>query len=54
MKYNISTNIFILVLETVFTVAKINPNIQGINISRYVFLHTVYADDSTFFLEEKN
>ena len=38
-----------------FTVVKNNPNIQVINISRYLFLHTDYDYDYyMFFLEEKN
>lgn len=54
IKYNISVIIFTFVLKIFVAIIKNNPNIQGINNSRYVYLHSVYADDCTFSLEDKN
>ena len=31
-----------------------NENINGLNIFENTFLYTAYADDTTFFLKEKN
>ena len=33
---------------------KDDPNIKGIEIFEYCYLHTVYASDATFFLKDKN
>ena len=49
----ISTYLFILVLEAVFCVIKLNKNIQGLKIFNHKFHYTTYADDTTFFLKEK-
>ena len=40
---------FILVLEIIF-----NPKVQGLNIFKHEFLYTAYADDTTFFLKDRN
>ena len=49
----ILTYLFILVLEAIFCVIKSNKNIKGLNIFKYEFLYTAYADDTTFFLKDK-
>ena len=36
-----------------FIFAKNPPLIKGLNISKDEFLHTAYADDTTFFLKER-
>ena len=40
------------VTQVLFIFIKIIENIKGIEIPKYVFLHTVYADDSIFFLRD--
>ena len=40
-------------LETVFCVIKLNKNIEGLDIFNHELLYTAYADDATFFLEDK-
>ena len=45
---------FILVLEAVFCVIKSSKNIEGLSIFKHEFLYTAYADDTTFFLKDKN
>ena len=47
----ISAYLFILVMEMLFTLIKINEKIQGLDILNYRFLYSAYADDSTFFLQ---
>ena len=49
----ISASLFILVLEIVFLSIKENKKIKGRNISNHTFLYTAYADDTTFFLKDK-
>ena len=49
----ISAYLFILVLEKVFLSIKEYKNIKGLNIFNHIFLHTAYADDTTFFLKDK-
>ena len=46
--------LFILVLEIAFIFIKENKNIKGINIFDNIFLYSAYADDTTFFLSDKN
>ena len=48
----ISAYLFILVLEILFLCIKENKNIKGLNIFNHVFLSTVYADGTTFFLRD--
>ena len=48
----VSAYLFILALEVLFVFIKSNENIKGIEIFKYVFLYTAYADDSTFFLRD--
>ena len=48
----VSVYLFILALEVLFVFIKSNENIKGIEIFKYVFLDTAYADDSTFFLRD--
>ena len=43
-----------LVLEIFFIFVKNNPKVKGLNISKHDFLYTAYADDTTFFLKDKN
>ena len=49
----ISACLFILVLEIFFLCIKENKNIKGLNIFNHIFLYTAYADDTTFFLKDK-
>ena len=48
----VSAYLFILALEVLFVFIKSNKNIKGIEIFKYVFLCTTYADGSTFFLKD--
>ena len=43
----------ILVLEIVFNLIKQNKDIHGLTFFDHTFLYTVYADDTTFFLKDK-
>ena len=45
---------FILVLEIAFIFLKENKNIKGINIFDNIFLYSTYANDTTFFLSDKD
>ena len=47
---SVSAYLFILALEVLFVFIESNENIKSIEIFKYVFLYTAYADDSTFFL----
>ena len=49
----ISAYLFILVLEIVFNLIKQNKDIHGLTFFDHTFLYTSYADDTTFFLKEK-
>ena len=49
----ISAYIFILVLEVLSFLVRNNKDIKGLNIFDHLFLYTAYADDTTFFLENK-
>lgn len=46
--------LFILVLKIAFPVIKTNQNIKPLNIFSHDFLYNVYADDTTFFIRNKN
>ena len=49
----VSAYFFILALEVLFFFfVKGNENIKGIEIFKYVFLYTAYADNHTFFLRD--
>ena len=48
----VSAYLFILVLEILFLFIKKHPEIKGIELFKYCFLSTAYADDTTFFLKE--
>ena len=48
----ISAYLFTLTLEVLFELLKNNAGIRGITIFNQTFLYTVFADDSTFFLNE--
>ena len=50
----ISAYLFILVLEIVFLSLKQNKNMKGIELFQHEYLYTAYADDTTFFLKDKN
>ena len=50
----ISAYLFILVLEIVFIFVKESENVQGLTIFNNQFLYTTYANDTTFFLSDKN
>ena len=49
-----SAYLFILVSEKKNLFVKNNPKIKGLNIFKHVFLYTAYADDTTFFLKDRN
>ena len=49
----ISAYLFILVLEMVFNLIKQNKNIHGLTFFDHTFLCAAYADDTTFFLKDK-
>ena len=52
--YPVSAHLFILCLEILFMLIKNNKSIKGIKMFENTFLYTTYADDSTFFLKDKN
>ena len=43
-----------LVLEIFFIFVKNNPKVKGLNMFKHEFLYTAYADDTTFFLKDRN
>ena len=45
--------LFILVFEIVFNLIKQNKYIHGLYFFDHTFLYTAYADDTTFFLKDK-
>ena len=49
----ISAYIFILALEVLSFLVRNNQDIKGLNILDHLFLYIPYADDTTFFLENK-
>ena len=49
----ISAYLCIRVLEIVFNLIKQNKDIHGLTFFDHTFLYTVYADDTTFFLKDK-
>ena len=50
----VSAYLFILVLEIFFIFVKNNPKVKGLNMFKHEFLYTAYADDTTFFLKDRN
>ena len=50
----ISAYLFILVLEIFFIFVKNNPKVKSLNFFKHEFLYTAYADDTTFFLKDRN
>ena len=50
----VSAYLFILCLEILFILIKNKRNIKGIKMFENTFVHIAYADDSTFFLKDKN
>ena len=50
----ISAYLFILVIEIFFIFVKNNPKVKSLNFFKHEFLYTVYADDTTFFLKDRN
>ena len=51
---SISAHLFRLVLEIFFIFVKNKPKVKGLNIFKHEFLYTAYADDTTFFLKDRN
>ena len=49
----ISAYLFILGLEIVFNLMKQNKDIRGLSFFDHTFLYRTYADDTTFFLKDK-
>ena len=49
---SISADLFILVMEVLFTAIKNNEKIHGLDIFNYHFLYSAYADDFIFFLQK--
>ena len=43
-----------IVLEIFFIFVKNKPKVKGLNIFKHEFLYTAYADDTTFFLKDRN
>ena len=50
----ISAYLLILVLEIFFIFVKNNPKVKGLNLFKHEFLYTAYADDTSFFLKDRN
>ena len=50
----ISAYLFIIVLEVIFLNIIQNKHIKGIKLFEKEFIYTAYADDTTFFLQNKN
>ena len=50
----ISAYLFIIVLEVVFLIINKRSSIKGLGIFNKTFVYTAYADDTTFFLKDKN
>ena len=50
----ISAYLFIIVLEVIFLNIIQNSHIKGIKLFDKEFIYTAYADDTTFFLQNKN
>ena len=46
----ISAYLFIIVLE----IALLYINVKGINVFKNIFLYSAYADDTTFFVSDKD
>ena len=46
-------SVFMLVLEIVFLMIKNNYRVKGLELFNQTFLYTAYADDTTFFLKNK-
>ena len=51
---SISTYLFFIVLDIVFAVFKSNQKIDKLRIFEHDFFHTVYADDTNFFVKNKD
>ena len=45
---SVSTYLFIIVLEIIFSMVKRDPNMKGLNIFNHKYLYTTYVDDTTF------
>ena len=50
----ISTYLFVLCLEIAFILIKANKRVKRINTFKYTLLYSAYADDTTFFLRDKD
>ena len=50
----VSASLFIICLEIPFYVNKKQQNLKVIKMFENTFLYTAYADDSTFFLKDRN
>ena len=48
----VSSYLFVLCLEILFTIVKNNKDIKSLRIIGKIFLYTAYADDTTFFLKD--
>ena len=51
---SISAFLLLLLLEIAFVMSKANQNIEPLNISSHAFLYNAYADNTTFFIRNKN
>ena len=51
---SISGYFFVCILEISFIMISSNPNIKPINIFYHNFLYTTYADETAFFINNKN
>ena len=53
LKDPLSACLYILVLEMLFLFIKDNKSIKILSIFKHILLHTTYADDTIFFLKDK-
>ena len=50
----VSSYLLTHILEIFFIFVKNNPKLKGLNIFKRDFLYTTYADDTTFFLNDRS
>ena len=50
----VSVYLFILRIEIVLVLIKANKRVKGINIFEHIYLYSAYADDTTFFISDKD
>ena len=50
----VSACLFILCLEILLVLIKANKRVKGINIFEHIYLYSAYADDTIFFISDKD